>query len=1071
MAKGSGETVSGLYLRLGLNYDELNQDFVKVEETLSSNIQRLNRQSTLIDLKAKVDLTGVTDAEQRLKIQSEALTKQVEIQTQKVKLYETEWLAAGKAHGNASQQAQKAAIALKSQELALARLTQRLKEVQDAQNALPKNDNSLLAGYNGLKGNVAETIGNLTNAFSGIKDATSSADAAITKSLEIIGNIPSPVGKAVAALASIPLIAKGIESSLLNLAKPAIAAGDSLYVMSRGMQLSISDASKLNTIAKVTGIEINEVNSAMRRLSASLEKAGDKDNAAMKMLQKFGANVKSANGHIKNEIELIGEVATAFKRAQAAGQGAAFRDIVGGRFWSGDLITFFEDYEGNVELAGKIVKNGLANPALAHEVQGNLNAMNTQLGQLKSALSSAFIPATQQLVPQLTEQFGELTKVIADNAEGIKNVSMVIGEVIGYTSKLTTEIAKLAVKSTQLIVKPPKSAIVDKYKDDSDIKSLDDLINKELQEKYNGNQAVIDNISPRERFALVKYYEPIWQELDEIYKTTREKVEQINEEFTKLDPRDAWSELKGDKITTFEDRDAIRKSNEDLQNLSDELYKIRHNSYENALFDVKRWYEDLINAESTTAEQRAIIEELYTEKVKKLENEKVDEIKKATEESQKRAQDLMREAVNISGNLSPFEQQIQSIKQWEQTAFESLSKYQDALKDTGQLEQEAAAIAANSLAKQREAFEREIDRIQGKIQSLGEKIFEQEHSQRDIDIMRAQKQRADFLKEGVYPKEMVDRWYQNELAKIRERTVDDKGGNYTKNPQRYNSNAVGFQMMYGDEPEAVNLPVKDFFGDLQRETSEATNNFLGLSQSTQELSDAQSSLAQSFQLIEGDAIVSSFTTSVNGVVDAQDYFAQATEDAGNSLANALQEVEQRIKDNAAVFDNLQRIQQQQSSLPFDVGAAKAAADIVGTTGEAVALAGGATLNPMVALGGGLAALLGNTVSKGLDYLDDSPQPDFAGGFNTSELNTTLQDIHNDWSQILSDISQNVQQIVSNKTPNITVSPNINIDLGGAYVFDNEMKGKLTDDIVSEVANAIRDAVQSEVSSASYGYGN
>ena len=95
MAKGSGENVGNLYLRLGLSYDELNQDFVNVEETLSSNIQRLNRQNTMINLKAAIDLTGVTDAAQKLKIQQEALTRQVEIQQQKVKLYETEWIAAG----------------------------------------------------------------------------------------------------------------------------------------------------------------------------------------------------------------------------------------------------------------------------------------------------------------------------------------------------------------------------------------------------------------------------------------------------------------------------------------------------------------------------------------------------------------------------------------------------------------------------------------------------------------------------------------------------------------------------------------------------------------------------------------------------------------------------------------------------------------------------------------------------------------------------------------------------------------------------------------------------------------
>lgn len=75
----AAETIEGLYLRIGLNYDGLNRDFVAVEETLSSNIQRLNRQNNLINLQAKLDLTGVTDAAQKLKIEQDKLNKQIEL--------------------------------------------------------------------------------------------------------------------------------------------------------------------------------------------------------------------------------------------------------------------------------------------------------------------------------------------------------------------------------------------------------------------------------------------------------------------------------------------------------------------------------------------------------------------------------------------------------------------------------------------------------------------------------------------------------------------------------------------------------------------------------------------------------------------------------------------------------------------------------------------------------------------------------------------------------------------------------------------------------------------------------
>ena len=647
MAKG-GETISGLYLRIGLNYDELNQDFINVEESLSANIQRLNRQKTLIDIKAKVDLTGVEDAEQRLKVQQEALTKQVELQTQKVRLYETAWIAAVKANGAASQQAEKSAISLKNQELALAQLSQRLKEVTEQQKQLSQTktdkanfDNSLLGKYTNIKGDVAGKISNLTNAFTGLKDASASADSAITKTLEIIGAIPSPVGKAVAALASIPLVARGIENSLLALAEPAIAAGDAVYVMSRGMQLSIADTAKLATVCKVTGIEINEVNSAMRRLSANLNKAGDKDNAAMKMLEKFGAQVKDSNGNLKNEVQLIDEVSKALLRAEAAGQGAAFRDIVGGRFWSGDFVTFLEDYAGNVELAGKIVKNGLANPALAHEVQGNINAMNTQAAQLGGVFASALMPVANDIVPRVTKEMGELTKIIAENADGIKTLGQVTADVVGgigtVVSKAIIEVTKMAGAVGQAVKglkelrteSPVDNDIIKLYLDDKEIENFNSLVQKELKRKFKPAELELLQASPS--FAQIEstlrnQLKPTYDEIIRLRQEAEETTKKIREMNDALKETGMTTADANRQPSSPESLDAAKDIAKIFGEASDIIYKLNHNEYENKKYDLLKWRQDLINAESTTAEQRIAIEELYAAKLEQIEQEKEDRV-------------------------------------------------------------------------------------------------------------------------------------------------------------------------------------------------------------------------------------------------------------------------------------------------------------------------------------------------------------------------------------------------------------------------------------------------------------
>ena len=88
MAKGKGGTNSGFKISVGLRYDELNQDFVNVEQTISENIQKLNRKSNLIDIQAQINFLGLTDEAKKLEIVQQKLKQQIELQRNKVILYE-----------------------------------------------------------------------------------------------------------------------------------------------------------------------------------------------------------------------------------------------------------------------------------------------------------------------------------------------------------------------------------------------------------------------------------------------------------------------------------------------------------------------------------------------------------------------------------------------------------------------------------------------------------------------------------------------------------------------------------------------------------------------------------------------------------------------------------------------------------------------------------------------------------------------------------------------------------------------------------------------------------------------
>ena len=149
------ESISKLMLRIGLSFDDLNKDFVKAESTLKSNMEHLSRENTLIKLRAQVDLSNVTDETQKLKIQQEALNKQLEIQKNRIQLSTIAWAEATQRTGEHSKAAQQTAIAIEREKLKLIELEQELKEFAEQQKALPKADNSLVAGYKGLKSNIS----------------------------------------------------------------------------------------------------------------------------------------------------------------------------------------------------------------------------------------------------------------------------------------------------------------------------------------------------------------------------------------------------------------------------------------------------------------------------------------------------------------------------------------------------------------------------------------------------------------------------------------------------------------------------------------------------------------------------------------------------------------------------------------------------------------------------------------------------------------------------------------------------------------------------------------------------
>lgn len=460
-------------INLKIRADAIHQ----AEQTINDRIARINATIDLVRVKTEVDtskLSGATAEFDKAKAHVTALNQELKLQNQK--LVEMQRLLSQ----SSGIKAINIAADIQRQIQAIDQLKAKIAEL----NSIQPPKSGLLSEYLNIKGDITGQLNNIATAFSNLRGATSSADNAIVSVLGVIDSIPSPVGKAITALAGLPVVFAGIENSVVDMMKATAAAGDATYVMSRGFQMSVADTGKFTTMCKTAGVEVNDLASTLKRVQQSIVRGGE-DAKAEQWLKRYGESAFDANGKLKDLNEMTLTLSRALKRAQADGNGMAF--ILGTmRSASADAITAIEDAEGVYEQASHIVKAGLANPALAHEVQGNLNAMGVQAAQLGTSFNNALLPVVNEIVPRMTERMGNMTQLIKDNKDVIldlgRDFAQVWGNVEDTVDAVGDGLGKLAslARDNRVVRKTGKDTVVDRYKDDTSVQSAKDILEKEI---------------------------------------------------------------------------------------------------------------------------------------------------------------------------------------------------------------------------------------------------------------------------------------------------------------------------------------------------------------------------------------------------------------------------------------------------------------------------------------------------------------------------------------------------------------------------------------------------------------
>ncbi|MBR0289336.1 MAG: hypothetical protein IJQ82_10185, partial [Selenomonadaceae bacterium] len=839
--------LQGMNISLNFRTDSLRQ----IEATINENIARINARIEDIRVKTDIDVSklGAAASEfDKAKIQLQGLNRELDLQNQKLAEMKHALGTSIKVNGLDSVKTINLQTEIQKQIQAIDQLKAKISELNKIE---PPKTNSLLSGYLSFKGNIVEQINNIAMAFSNLQGATSSADNAIVATLGVIGNIPHPVGRAVAAFAAMPIVLKGVESSIVDLTQAVAATGDSTYVMSRGFQMSLADTGKFTAMCKTAGVEVNDLASTIRRTQQQIIRGGE-DSKPERWLNRYGESAFDASGHLKNLNDMTLTLSRALKRAQAEGNGMNF--ILGTmRSASADAITAIEDAEDVYKQAAGLIKNGLIDAKFAHEVQGNINAMNLQTKFMNAAFESALLPVANEIIPRLKERMDKLTQVIADNKDMIRDLGRTTAEAFLKIESAAETVGKTVGTIGRAIYDfhkdPYEKTIVEKYKFDTNLENVDDLIKKEQNAAYD-----IIKSNPLLYQQARQKYEPIFQALKDVQEEIKRKNEAIAKELESINLSGADFSPIGQERRQIEQNPEIletlrraRKYQEEAETI---LYKMNHGDFANRRRDVDVWWNQLVReGEKSNKELEALTKEREA-KLAQIEKEYTEKIA-----------GYYKNAADVEYKLThtAFEKQIRDIELWK-----------EAQREKAETAKEIAAVVKEAAMKEAEAFEREVDRIKNLTQSLEDEIFEMENSQYEADKRRALQKAQRALDEGV-DVATVQRFLQDKFGQLDRRADESRrsGGDYTKAPEgarQFGGNGIivleADQIiddgLFQGQQQAIGLFTDEnrIRQQLLPKLDEDARLAVERIQTTKELTAAQQDLIQStqqgFQLIEGD---------------------------------------------------------------------------------------------------------------------------------------------------------------------------------------------------------------------------
>lgn len=743
---------------------------------------------------------------------------------------------------------------------------------------------------------------------------------------------------------------------------------------------------------RLGGGDIGDFEGYIRGITDAFVK-GEYDDPEFIALRKYGAVITDETGRLKEFKELADEVYQAFKKADEAGEGIEFLQLTGGESGIRDAIQFFRRYEEAVADAQKIFKSNI-NETQLQELDRVMKLVEEQATELKDALGDIFVPAAQTAAEKFFQTLHDGTEWLVENKDAIQKWGFIAEEVFSTIADKVKEGYHTVGEFIEEALKPKNTAGNEKV--DKMMSGLDWRYGGATKTPY-GVDAMISG--------QVKETGKSFKVMDGIVERAKQKQAEYNEELKKTAEQIAATEKELDRNPL--NQYALQR----VQQFKDELAELRidldyESEYEKEKARLDLWFDQEFTRKNYLSEaEKSAIRELYDVKLDKINADYQAELEAAAEKVKEHLQNVA--DIEYEMTHTAFEKQIRDIEKW-----------RDAKIEAGE---DAAAVIAESAAKEAQAFEREVDRIKNLTQSFEDEIFEMEHSQYDADKRRALQKAQKALDEGV-DFSVVQRYLQDKVGQIDKRAKESRenGGDYTKSPTGMPWNG---------------LPV------LQQITSLMTNENQIRERLINTLDEEAKAEAERINSLRDKAEMSLPATPamVSGAI-GDTTIIHGDEITQISLSDLKAEMEKiqsatPTMQTEPTLDSLKEVLGELSNI-------KGTVQEVLQSAKTIATNQGAQIS-----------------FKPLEI-------------PLNKIEYVVEKIPVSFTQITGLIEKIVSALNDREPPQVNVSPNLDIDLGGAYVFDNAMKQSLIDDITNKIVTAIKDAVQqaTRTTTTNYGFG-